>query len=113
MPPQANTTNHIASFFDAYPSFTFDPTAQSSASEFRRLWRDMGWEKGAPDQKKAWKDFQIALAKQFNKLYGTDAENVKAWQRLCSTLRIEPAPVGLKDAREVSFSIGLGRERVN
>jgi hypothetical protein len=101
MPPQSKPTNHITSF-DAYPSFTFNPTAPSSASEFRRLCQDMGWEKGAPDQKKAWRDFQIALAKQFNKLYGTDANNVKAWQRLCSTLKIEPVPGALKDAREVS-----------
>ncbi|TEB06252.1 hypothetical protein FA13DRAFT_1723076 [Coprinellus micaceus] len=169
MPPQSKPTNHITSFFDAYPSFTFNPTAPSSASEFRRLCQDSGstatdaekresvaevlfdvedrartggpercervlkihvnpvdliegfkgskeiktfeneadlaeystknreahldidsrrripkalraqrlGKKENADQKVAWRDFQDALARQFNSLYGVDVDNLK------------------------------------
>jgi hypothetical protein len=102
MASQSATANHIVAFFGTYRSFKYDPTAPSAASEFNRLCQQMRWERGGLDQKKAWKDFQVALAKQFNKLYGTDVDNLKAWQRLCSTLKIEPVPKSLKEARWVS-----------
>lgn len=92
----------IPSFFELCPTFTYNHAAPSAASEFRRLCEHRGWEKGNPDQKVAWRDFQNALAKQFNNLYGVDVDNLKLWQRVCSTLKIEPLPGNLEEAQEVS-----------
>ena len=101
-PHQSAGPNPILSFFEMYPTFTYNRAAPSSATEFRRLCEHKGWEKGNPDQKIAWRDFQNALARRFNSLYGVDVDNLKLWQRLCSTLKIEPLPANLEDAQEVS-----------
>jgi hypothetical protein len=94
--------NPVLSFFELYPTFTYNRAAPSAASEFRRLCEHKGWEKGNADQKVAWRDFQDALARQFNSLYGVDVDNLKLWQRVCSTLKIAPLPANLEDAQEVS-----------
>jgi hypothetical protein len=99
---QPEEVNPVLSFFERYPTFTYNHAAPSAASEFRRLCEHKGWEKGNADQKAAWRDFQDALAKQFNSLYGVRVDNLKLWQRVCSTLRIEPLPGNLAAAQEVS-----------
>lgn len=44
---------------------------------------------------------QNAIAHQFNSIYGTDINDIKAWQNLCQVIGIA-APEGIKACREVS-----------
>jgi hypothetical protein len=41
-----------------------------------------------------------AMTKQFNEIYGTDADSLHAWQNLCHVLDISPIPENLKECRE-------------
>ena len=109
-PSQPEGTNPILTFFEQYPTFTYDHTAPSVASEFRRLCDHRHWTRGDPSQSKAWRGFQDALAKRFNRLYGVSVDDLKRWQRLCETLKIDPLPETLEDAQEVS-SICLEQSR--
>lgn len=101
MASRSHFSNPIADFFASYPSFDYDRTASSSAFEFRRLCKHMGWEPRSPEQKAAWVAFQDALASLFNELYGRDAGSLQAWQELCRRLGIYPVPAVLEEAREV------------
>jgi hypothetical protein len=99
----SESTNPMAAFFALYPSFNYNP-ANSSAAEFRRLCRYMDWEMDDNEQKSAWFEFQNAVARLFNGVYGTDATSLQAWQHLCRRVRIDPPPDVLEEAREVSIS---------
>ena len=50
----------------------------------------------------AHKEFKDAIVKQFNVIYGTDANDIENWQSLCHVVRINPVPKGLKACREAS-----------
>jgi len=45
-------------------------------------------------------DFREALVLEFNHIYGTNANNLPSWQKLCQNLRIEPIPKTLGDCRK-------------
>ncbi|TEB28866.1 hypothetical protein FA13DRAFT_1815691 [Coprinellus micaceus] len=85
MASRSHFTNPIADFFASYPSFDYDRTASSSAFEFRRLCKHMGWEPGSPEQEAAWVAFQDALAGLFNELYGRDAVLEEAREAVSNT----------------------------
>ncbi|KAF6760720.1 hypothetical protein DFP72DRAFT_1165877 [Ephemerocybe angulata] len=98
-----SSTNHISYFFAEYPDFNYDPT-ETAHSEFRRLCRSMGWERDDPEKVEAYADFQDAIVMQFNERFGTDADKLEPWQKLCRRLGIEPVPDNLKEAREAVFN---------
>ena len=57
---------------------------------------------------KAWmeaarQDFDLAMKKEFDSLYGSDEKDIKNWYKLCHVLRIDPVPNTLKKCRTVSF----------
>ncbi|KAJ3524417.1 hypothetical protein NMY22_g11006 [Coprinellus aureogranulatus] len=100
-------TNPVEDFFNSYQSFTYNRSADSSAAEWKRLCREMGWKRDRhnhdnPERNRAWEGYQDALAQLFNQTYGTDAESLEAWQELCRTLRVYPVPDVLEQAREAS-----------
>ncbi|KAF8148236.1 hypothetical protein B0H34DRAFT_267321 [Crassisporium funariophilum] len=88
-------------FFARYHQFVYNPSA-SATSEFQRLCNVRKWVHGQPVRKAAYDEFKDALTRQFNMNYGTDANDLAAWQTLCASLRIEPIPDKLKDCRLVS-----------
>lgn len=59
------------------------------------------WDRNNDDRKDAYKSFRIAITKTFNAKYGTDVENLAAWQSLCFRLGVDPIPSKIKQCREV------------
>jgi hypothetical protein len=59
------------------------------------------WGRDDEDREEAYQSFRIALTKQFNTKYGTDFNNLPAWQSLCERLGVNPVPSKIKQCREV------------
>ena len=94
-------TSPLNDFFANYhPTFEYDPT-RSASLEFYRLCDVFGWDREDPDRKEAHRNFKDALVEQFNRLYGTDKDNIEHWQALCYVIRIEPVPETLTACRKV------------
>lgn len=90
----------LPSFFSQYIGFHYDATNAANA-EFYRLCDHLNWKRDDDERVLAYKDFQDALTRQFNANYGTDAEDLNAWQNLCIRLNIDPVPSSLKRCRQV------------
>ncbi|KAF8161658.1 hypothetical protein B0H34DRAFT_767235 [Crassisporium funariophilum] len=90
----------IESFFAQYPDFHYDASA-STTSEFYRMCDSFGWDRGDEDRDNAHQEFRVALTQQFNTNFGTDVEDLAAWQRLCGRLGISPIPETLKRCRAI------------
>ncbi|KIW83229.1 hypothetical protein Z517_02474 [Fonsecaea pedrosoi CBS 271.37] len=97
--PQRN--DHISDFFAEYPDFDYDESAEIWR-EFYRMCDEFGWNKRQDEKEEAMENFKSAMVQQFNDLYGTDGDDLNAWQSLCHVLNIVPMPVGLNDCRKVS-----------
>jgi len=52
------------------------------------------------EREAAYQLLRDAMTKQFNEIYGTDADSLNAWQNLCRVLDISPIPENLKGCRE-------------
>jgi len=78
----------IEDFFTSYSAFNFIPSAPSW-QEFQRLRRSQGWKRGDDAGDAAWQAFRLALVKEFNARFGTNASDLLAWQTLCAIIGIE------------------------
>ena len=88
----SDTPGPLEKFFEQYSyAYTYDST-QSATSEFHHLCTAMSWKRDDPDQKAAYEEFRDALVMEFNKNYGTDANDLTSWQTLCAAVRIDPIP---------------------
>ena len=87
-------------FFDSYPPFVYD-SSSSASSEFYRLCDYFDWERDDPDRQDAHETFKDALVKQFNVNFGTNADDLTAWQGLCASLDVDPIPDELAACRKV------------
>ena len=72
----------IERFFESFSNFRYSPS-KPSAEEYQRLRKLNGWKRGDSEGKKAWLGFRLALVKEFNRLFGTDPNDLLAWQTLC------------------------------
>ncbi len=97
---RSRSIDHINHFFEKHPNFDYDPTAPIWM-EFNRMCDEFGWNSDDYEMRKARRNFKSAMVQQFNDLYGTDEEDLTAWQKLCHILNIDPVPEGLKKCREV------------
>ena len=59
------------------------------------------WVRYGDDREDAFQSFRIALTKEFNTQYGTDVDNLAAWQKLCVRLGTDPVPQKIRECREV------------
>ncbi|KAF8860661.1 hypothetical protein BDZ45DRAFT_648456 [Acephala macrosclerotiorum] len=82
------TGHPIEDFFTSYSAFTFNPSVPSW-QEFRRLRISQGWKRGDVAGEAAWQAYRLALVKEFNAGFGTDASDLLAWQTLCAIVGIE------------------------
>ncbi|KAN0082972.1 hypothetical protein V8E55_008767 [Tylopilus felleus] len=106
-PPTTQSLSPLEAFFANYSSeFRYNTTA-SASREFYRLCDKFGWDKEDPSRKKAHQNFKVALVRQFNNFYGTDVNDFKSWQNLCSIVRIDPIPEDLHACREASHPVLL------
>jgi len=69
--------------------------------EFYRLSDQYHWDRDDLEKKEAREHLAVAMAKQFNDIYGTDVNDVNSWRKLCQVLAIDPIPEGLKACRKV------------
>ncbi|KAM6502997.1 hypothetical protein JOM56_002974 [Amanita muscaria] len=94
---------HILAFFAEYPDFEYNATAPVW-KEFNRLTRYMGWNPRPgedPEYGEARSAFAAALGQQFSTFYGSDVNDINAWQALCTALGVEPIPDSLGKCRKL------------
>ena len=101
MPKIPSNTGPIDRFFACYPNLEYD-SSKSTASELRRLQRTFGWRRGDIESEIAWSAYRQALVKEFNALFGTDPEDLLAWQTLCMFIGVQE---GLA-TRELCIQVG-------
>jgi len=71
------TVQPLKTFFSSYSDFDFDPEAPSGL-EFQRLRTERGWKRGDEAGEVAWQNFRLALVKEFNARFGTQASDLLA-----------------------------------
>ncbi|KAH9173557.1 hypothetical protein EDB89DRAFT_1958493 [Lactarius sanguifluus] len=81
----------LEGFFSQFSNFQSQPS-NSPIVEFDRLCETYQWERNDPERKAAREEFQIAMRKEFDNLYGSDEKDIKNWHKLCYVLRIDPVP---------------------
>ncbi|KAG5943118.1 hypothetical protein E4U59_000653 [Claviceps monticola] len=87
-------------FFSRYNQFDYDPHSKVW-SEYHRLCKFFGWNKGSTKEKTERKLFRQALVDEFGAIYGVDDNKLDVLQRLCEKLEINPLPQTLTDCKEV------------
>jgi hypothetical protein len=88
----------LVEYFAQYPRFNYDST-RSPTEEFRRLSKHSKWGKSA--RRDAREEFQLALVKEFNGLYGTDEFDIHSWQALFRVLGLAPIPESVPECQKV------------
>ncbi|KAL3462795.1 hypothetical protein BJX64DRAFT_288006 [Aspergillus heterothallicus] len=96
-PAQGN--DEIDAFFALYPRFTYQ-RQEPIYRELFRMFGEFNWERDDPRRDEAWENFRIAVIQAFNSTFGSDAEDLATWQRICRCLEIAPIPNQLTGARE-------------
>jgi hypothetical protein len=93
----------LAEFFRQYqsPGFKYDPN-ELPLLEFRRLVRFLGLWRDDPESRALDEDFGKAMVAEFGIKFGSNMNDLSAWQRLCKRIGIEPIPTTLAKARRVS-----------
>ncbi|KAJ1309453.1 hypothetical protein OPQ81_006229 [Rhizoctonia solani] len=85
---------HVERFFAKYPSYKYNPS-QHIMAEFYRLCAS-----GVTNREKARQIFRDALTLDFNEMYGTDEDDLGAWQRLCRVL-VTDVPAEIEGCRKI------------
>ncbi|KAG0701162.1 hypothetical protein DFH29DRAFT_578645 [Suillus ampliporus] len=89
-PPPVDDTP-LAAFFAQFESFSFN-ARQPSNKNFDRLIRVLKIEPNDPERHVVREGFKDALVMEFNERFGTDGNDLAAWQNLCCVLQIAPVP---------------------
>ncbi|KAK5099916.1 hypothetical protein LTS08_005631 [Lithohypha guttulata] len=90
----------IDRFFAYYPDFDYNRT-ESSPREFYRMCDFFDWGKNSRDEYpaerlQAQEDFRRAMVENFNDHFGTDVDDLQAWEHMCVVLGIEPLPESMQ-----------------
>ncbi|KIK93953.1 hypothetical protein PAXRUDRAFT_143929 [Paxillus rubicundulus Ve08.2h10] len=80
--------------------FSYKPTS-SAHKNFANLCKVSGWARNSGEHRNARAGFNDALVQQFNAIYGTDGNDLIAWQNLCCVIGIEPVPDDMKECKRV------------
>lgn len=86
-----------------YPTYPYDPAA-SFMDEFNKLNTFFGWPRHpaeCSERDLARNRMRDAMVKQFNNVYGTDVDDLVAWQNLCRALEVDPIPSKMRKCRTV------------
>ncbi|KAI0263441.1 hypothetical protein BC834DRAFT_313496 [Gloeopeniophorella convolvens] len=79
-------SSSVIQFFKLHPSFDFDESA-APTREFSRRQRHFDWGEDDDTCREAREKLANALAEDFNAAYGTDADDLSNWHRLCCILK--------------------------
>lgn len=63
--------------------------------------RQFDWDSEDEEREAAYQAFRTALTQQFNDFYGTEVNDVVAWQNLCRRIEVDPIPEDLQECRNV------------
>jgi len=74
-----------------YPPFNYNSGSLAS-SKFYCLCDYFGWERDDPDHQDTHEAFKDALVKKFKVNFGTNTDDLTAWQGLCASLGMDPIP---------------------
>lgn len=94
------SVDHIAEFFATYPAFSYSPSVPFMDGFFD-LCDVMEWGPESGERLAALRRLEDAMVQQFNDMYGTDEDDIRAWQRVCVAIGIKPVPSELKECRAV------------
>ncbi|KAK7686077.1 hypothetical protein QCA50_010889 [Cerrena zonata] len=83
--------SHIDAFFAAYKKFAYDST-QPIMKQFNSLAVTLKLWRSKEHKDEVYDDLRRAMVQDFNETFGVDANDLKAWQRLCRMLDISPIP---------------------
>lgn len=109
---RAEFTGPLDSFFRCYPEFKYNPRGTHMA-EFRRLVKAKRWDPKRAKKaehvnepqsiayNQARKAFFDAFRGEFDHLFGANAEAFSTWQKLCTTLGVQPMPKDVKECKKV------------
>ncbi|KAG1731814.1 uncharacterized protein EDB91DRAFT_707621 [Suillus paluster] len=97
--PPAADDMPLAAFFAQFQSFSFNAN-QSSNKNFDRLIKVLNFGPNDPQRRAAREGFKDALVLEFNERFGTDGNDIAAWQNLCCVLRIVPVPDTIQECRQ-------------
>ncbi|KAI0310461.1 hypothetical protein OF83DRAFT_1088352 [Amylostereum chailletii] len=104
-PSGLNAGPPLQTFFDAYPTFTYDPSG-SPIHEFGRMCQFFGWHNAyTTARKKAYTAFRRALVDEFNAKFGTDANKLAPWRALCQTIGISPIPESVTKCKKAMKAV--------
>ncbi|RPD61910.1 hypothetical protein L226DRAFT_571306 [Lentinus tigrinus ALCF2SS1-7] len=90
--------DYIVKFFGQYPEFDYDPDA-SFIDELYRMLDYYGWDRDSDEREEARDAMRRAMVLQFNDTFGTNAEDLASWQKLCEIIQIDPVPSDLEKCR--------------
>ncbi|KAF8599059.1 hypothetical protein BDV93DRAFT_592384 [Ceratobasidium sp. AG-I] len=99
-PAQTDTQAHLAAFFAQYQGFQYN-SSQAAVNQFNRLRRSHEWGRNSTELTDARQDFRRALVLQFNATYGTNQNDLAAWQNLCRALNVEDIPEELSECKKL------------
>lgn len=100
MPPHIKRNDPLIVYFAQYTGFEYNRNG-SATSEFYRMCDFYGWERNDDERDEAFAAFRIALTRQFNTTFGTDANSLTSWQSLCIRLGVNPVPETMNACRDV------------
>lgn len=102
----AEPQSHIEAFFLNYPHFDYN-RSKPAMGEFYRMCRVYRWKDTDEAKNEARQGIKDALTQQFNLIYGTDENDLCAWQNLCRVLQHPNVPEDLELCRKVSLPMYL------
>lgn len=115
-PPQqirrVDPRSYIQAFFWNYISFDYDPS-KPVMKEFDRMCDEYEWKNSDKQKRDARKGIKDALTLQFNAIYGTDVDDLSAWQNLCRVLQFPNVPDDLSLCRQVSTIVRFPAQLLN
>ncbi|KAI0751376.1 hypothetical protein C8Q80DRAFT_1097917 [Daedaleopsis nitida] len=73
--------------------------------QFYAMCNQFNWDREHPEREQARYRLQDAMVLQFNNMYGTSVNDLKAWQGLCRALEIDPVPDKLKKCQKLVMGV--------
>ncbi|KAK0211447.1 hypothetical protein IW262DRAFT_366327 [Armillaria fumosa] len=89
----------IQVFFAQYPRFSYDPRKETMP-QFHDMAGQLGWAEEM--RRDSLSEIRDTLVRQFNKMYGGNANDLRDWKRLCEVVsRREKVPNDINACKEV------------
>jgi hypothetical protein len=97
-PEKNKDKNFIKDYFARHPEFPYDERGETW-EQFYTLKNSMDWDQ--PDLQSEREYLRDAIVQEFNLIYGTDENDILAWQSLCRVVRMQPVPSTIGECRQV------------